>query len=291
MSKKTQVYIYCDGGFGNRLLGLISGMALAQSIDRDPLIIWPVNSWCSIHFHEVFETTLTLKETASVDDLVSGSGLMRVLHENFFSDELFWVKSKRPLFLLKALRYILGPGIFFTTNRLERYARNPSNIKTLAGRLKFLAHYESKANEVIGRSVAVGGNYHALHIRQTDFPDALPIENYLEIVRLHQDKLFFICSDDERVELSFSIFKNVFFHQKSAYVNKLQDGDWNSVVVDSRGNEFPFNVSRSCQSVKDAIVDLIILSRGNLDLNPTTNSKFLDSARLLSVSPLLSKDV
>ncbi|MEI6872422.1 MAG: glycosyltransferase family 4 protein, partial [Verrucomicrobiota bacterium] len=51
------LHIYCDGGFGNRFNGLVSGLLLAEAAALKPIIVWPINNWCSARFSDIFENT------------------------------------------------------------------------------------------------------------------------------------------------------------------------------------------------------------------------------------------
>ena len=60
------------------------------------------------------------------------------------------------------------------------------------------------------------------------------------------------------------------------------DGGWRDTVVDDDGNEYSFNIERSDESVIDAMVDLLILSKSTI-LN-TSESTFLKTALLIQES-------
>ena len=76
---------------------------------------------------------------------------------------------------------------------------------------------------------------------------------------------------------------NAFAYPKVKYVEKLtDDGGWRDTVVDDDGNEYSFNIERSDESVIDAMVDLLILSKSTI-LN-TSESTFLKTALLIQES-------
>ena len=52
----SNVIIYCNGGLGNRFGALISGLALAKSINKEPIICWSENNWCGCSFQDLFNT-------------------------------------------------------------------------------------------------------------------------------------------------------------------------------------------------------------------------------------------
>jgi len=46
--------IFCDGGVGNRINSLISGIALAKYFNIDYCVYWPENNWCEAAFNDIF---------------------------------------------------------------------------------------------------------------------------------------------------------------------------------------------------------------------------------------------
>ena len=54
----SKVYIYCDGGFGNRYHSLISGLFLAEACNREPLVIWPINPYNEAVYSDIFNTEI-----------------------------------------------------------------------------------------------------------------------------------------------------------------------------------------------------------------------------------------
>ena len=84
------------------------------------------------------------------------------------------------------------------------------------------------------------------------------------------------------MERQFSQLPNVAVNAKHAYVEKMVDGDWNSVTLDHSGRPYACNVVRSAQSVRDAVVDLMVLARSQIVR--TSNSTFLNTALLLQAA-------
>ena len=90
----------------------------------------------------------------------------------------------------------------------------------------------------------------------------------------------YVCSDDKNTEMKFKKLNNVVIYPKSSYVEKFKDGGWNDVITDNEGRRFNFNVNRPKQSVIEAFVDLLILSRTKISVNSV--SSFLNFAKLYS---------
>ena len=94
---------------------------------------------------------------------------------------------------------------------------------------------------------------------------------------------YFICSDDEELETKFTQLNNAFSYKKKKYVEKLtKDGKWRDIIVDDEGVEYPFNVERSDETVIDAMIDLLILSKSTI--MHTSDSTFLKTALLIQQS-------
>ena len=91
---------------------------------------------------------------------------------------------------------------------------------------------------------------------------------------------YYICSDDKNTEDMFNKLENVFVHPKTSYVEKFKEGGWNDCIIDNAGRCNNFNVNRPRQSVIEAFIDLLILSRTNIIVNgPST---FLHFAKYYS---------
>ena len=122
-------------------------------------------------------------------------------------------------------------------------------------------------------------------MRNTDFydPHKPDFDQIFNQVSDTNETKYFVCSDDEELENKFNQLENVSVYPKTSYVEKLTDeGEWRSVIVDDTGVEYPFNVERSDESVRQAIIDLYILSKS--DMMKTSNSSFLQTAILLKKS-------
>jgi hypothetical protein len=93
----------------------------------------------------------------------------------------------------------------------------------------------------------------------------------------NSNNLFFICSDDSETEKNFSNLLNVVIHNKKNYAEKLNPStSWNDKTVDYEGREFYFNIKRNSESVIEAFIDMLILSRTKIYNN--TMSTFLTFA-------------
>ena len=63
-SSNSHIHIFCDGGIGNRINSLISGLALANHFVLKSTVYWPINSWCGASFEDIFQNLLHVKDEA-----------------------------------------------------------------------------------------------------------------------------------------------------------------------------------------------------------------------------------
>ena len=166
----------------------------------------------------------------------------------------------KPVFLYTPLI----PG-FFSENQ----------IVSVFGEICFASTCVGKAENFLKKNQL--NDFYGVQIRKTDFgSNGADDEGLFGLLKGASSKVFFVCSDDKLVEERFSDLSNVVVYEKDSYVEKLNPGDWMDVVTDFSGRQYRGNINRSAQSVKDALVDLLILSRSQIV--KTSNSTFLASA-------------
>jgi hypothetical protein len=278
-----KLIIYCDGGFGNRFNALTSGLALAAETGLVPQVIWPVNNWCGAAFEDIYEDELPVvqRELSSFvqekdqyeyfiveDRLGLAQTWTSPLHmQNWESVNAFFARNTQDVFYYTAL---IPP--FVDGSQVARQVRS----------LHLRAHIRNRAHEFLSDH-GIGaklGDFLGVQIRKTDFGENGADDNNLfELVKNCPQKTFFICSDDKAVEQRFSALPNVRIHVKRAHVEMMVPGEWTTVTTDYSGRLYAGNVNRSAQSVQDAVVDLLVLSRSQIVL--TSHSTFLNTALLL----------
>jgi hypothetical protein len=274
------IHIYCDGGFGNRYNGLVSGLLVAKAAGLEPIIIWPRNNWCGSGFSELFENDYTVIER----ELASYLSEKDRFH--FFSTEddhlKFGVPNKSPLLtasLAEALMHLKASDkdVFFSTPLIPAFFPRQNTLQ-MVRELRFCRHIIEAMERFIQEHQLT--DFLGVQIRKTDFGANGSDDNSLfELVAKCPQNRFFVCSDDSSVEQRFKSLANVVIHNKRAHVEKLVDGGWNSAIKDHSGRVYTCNVNRSAESVEDAVVDLLILSRSQIVR--TSNSTFLNTALLL----------
>lgn len=280
INENKLVYIYCDGGFGNRFNSLVSGLSLAKSLEREPLILWPQNNWCMAAFDELFDCKFG-SSSQTIQGLLAQNNTVNIFHENQFSNELVWTHYEHvDIALLKNS----DSHVLYYSSLIASWV-NMQHLETeILPKLKFKYELVFAARTVIDENISTGNRFFGIHLRKTDFGNSNEVDTAsLAMIRSRPNDVFFVCSDDADTEIRFSKEQNVFVHKKTSYVEKLVQGDWNSWITDSNNQNWPFNVNRSSDSVKQALIDLLILSQS--DIVPTnTRSTFLQTAYLLKSS-------
>lgn len=273
-----KIYIYCDGGFGNRYTTLIGGLQIAKWADLAPQIIWPQNNWCGAAFANLFESKLAVIDFDHTT-FFQTHATTNIIHENQFNQNLFY-RHPNSFTRNEILDFIAASGndIFYFNNSLATFCDKRDLIDNIIPSLEFHSTINHRVQEIL--HTIDGKDYVGVHLRKTDFVPSFDEKIIRDAVENNPEIKFFICSDDKETEESYQQFPNVFVHPKQSYAEKLLPGDWNHIIVDSLGNSFPFNVKRSESSVIAAIVDLILLSRSQL-LSTDRRSSFLQIAYLL----------
>tara|TARA_B100001996_G_scaffold372903_1_gene349789 strand:+ start:15 stop:920 length:906 start_codon:yes stop_codon:yes gene_type:complete len=294
------LYIHCDGGFGNRFNSLVAGLQIAEVGKYDPIILWPSTNWCRTTFNTIFNNNYNVIEqdlSYFADNPDDYSFLMhgqfdipdhiRVVHPNGFSS------------MQQVVDFYNQSGkdkLVYNHDSIPPYAgwieiRKPKTttqygvteeILEVVRRLKFTEAITSKADVFLQH---YNEEFSGIHLRNTDFygPDKPKYDELEQMVKDNPDTHYFICSDDQELEERFTSNANAFAFPKNKYVEKLtDDGHWRANIEGPDGEEYSFNIERSDESVIEAMVDLLILSRSTII--PTSESTFLKTALLMQFS-------
>lgn len=278
------LHVYCDGGFGNRLNGLISGLLFCKALGMQPVIVWPCNNWCGARFSDIFrENKLSVLERELIGYMPDKDKFQFFMTEDHLG---MGVPNFSPLVatsVAQAMEYLKNDSrdVFFHSPLIPSYFAS-SEVDWCLHNLNFRGELTQCAKEFMENSGLWAGFY-GLQIRKTDFgmnganDDAL-----FELVKKAVSDKFFVCSDNKDVEFRFKGLPNVRVYEKAAYVEKLVPGDWTALAADHSGRVYPCNVNRNAQSVIDAVVDLIVLSYS--EIIKTSASTFLNAALLLKAA-------
>ena len=277
-----KVYIHCDGGFGNRFNVLLSGLYLAEQCQLDPWVIWKSNNWCGAELPDIFDTKFNTFNEFNRFTFFQ-QPLTILIHENQFGQNIEYRDPRQFPSLADVQNYIrsINQPVIYFTNLIPNWVDMNYVVHNILTRIHFRRDLIHKAQNIIGQHT--NGNYFGIHLRMTDFPqkDLNTVHRYFELAKNTPHEKYFVCSDDPEVEKHFLELPNTFVQPKTDYAEKLiKDQSWNFGIKDSNDNHFNFNVDRSRESVEQAIIDLLILSRSEI-LNTNLASTFLQTAYLL----------
>jgi len=273
MNKLT---IFCNGGLGNRFGALVGGLIFGQQIGRKPTICWPENNWCGCSFKDIFDLdyeTVNIEASVLVKDLeyiavshlpLSKETNERIIHPNQIPHTNFSSISDNIIYNNDSI------PVFFN-NRLMETLRELKVSKVVRSRVEEFCSQSNINRSTIG-----------IHFRKTDKASQNPIDDnyFLKMISENPNQRYFICSDDEETESKFKQLPNVITKPKDAYVEKLVSGHWRTVITDKDNNQYPFNVNRGRDVSIAGFVDMLILSRTNIQCNGI--GSFLKFAKLFS---------
>lgn len=273
------MHIYCDGGFGNRFNGLVSGHILARSAGLAPVVVWPCNNWCAAPYVDLIDAPARVLDRELIRYVAEKARFHHFMSEDHLG---MGVPNRSPLAassLDDALSWLNASDqdVFFHSPLIPSYLPGDSvlaQIRALPVHPKLRVRAERFAQRH-----RLDDSCFGVQIRKTDFGAAGADDNGLfELVSKATGRRFFVCSDDAAVEKRFSALPQVVVHPKRAYVEKRVQGDWVTPTADHSGRVYRCNVHRSSASVEDAVVDLLLLAR--VQIVRTSNSTFLNTALL-----------
>ncbi|NBQ39635.1 MAG: hypothetical protein EBU34_07590, partial [Alphaproteobacteria bacterium] len=282
------INIFCDGGIGNRLNALISGIAIARNFKLTLTVYWPVNTWCGASFHDIFENKFDVRIDAlntlagkfpnakmMLHDSI-GAQVLQVPFESaydYLSLEDFAQRGlpwNRDIFLYPA---IIAPWI-------------PESLVHAA--LRSLTFSDSIRTAVQSFIInRLERPFHGLHLRRTDLRVGLSDVEVLALAQRNPSEVFFVCSDDPQAEALACAHPNVYARPKIHHVEKIEaHADWISPSKDQEGRVSYGNIQRGRDAVIEGTIDLLILAHSQIV--GFSGSTFQRMAKLVGdVAPLV----
>ncbi len=253
-----KVSIYCDGGLGNRFCTLIGGIHLSKKLNCDFEIIWPQKRWCNCYFDDLFEKNISFRNTNEiVSEFIRNNNISLFITHIDISDnnnvQLIWQTNS-----INYDKINKHDKIVYYHNSLPSYI-NEIESSVIMSEIKI---NNNILNEVKDFTDKNNINYDTLglHIRRTDSPFITKDNFYFNYISGLNNKQIFVCSDEQEIEIKLkNKFHNVITRDKLQYVEKYIDAPWVT-------NKLPelYNIIRDRQSVIDAFIDMLILSRTNI---------------------------
>ena len=258
----NKLFIYCDGGFGNRYGTLLGGLAVSSYYNLIPIVNWRDTSACRLPFHEIFDN----KKIAVIDEpLQNFTDCILMMHQDFvIGKNNYNINSFSGI---ESLPILDDDNYVYNNNWIPDWMDENLIIQS-AKTIPFKSSYFDISNKFIEENeideFTVG-----VHLRATDFDTIVPkFDKEYKWIQNQQENKFFVLSDDKSTEEKFNRLDNVIVREKNHYVEKVNE---NSSWCD--------NVERTKESVIDSLIDLTILSRTNIVIN--SPSSFLKTSLLL----------
>lgn len=286
------IYVYCDGGLGNRINSLICGYSCCYQQKYEMKIIWPINRWCMASFDDIFEKKNHLFVQSSFTEIQqyskASNNVILFSHENQFCLNQsnfqhlysFWSLKHFQQSVSDVIEKSLQPIIY--SSQLPGFL--PLKIVDI-----FLENF-SFSQKIIGQSEKflntnklITSDFYGIHLRATDTGRTLSSFNrWLKMIEKKQAHHFFVCSDDPSIEKTISsLYRNVIIHQKNFYVKKAEKSkNWCENTVDEDGRSFSYNIFRDKEAIIESCIDLLILSQSYPVI--TSRSSFLTLAIMIS---------
>ena len=285
---QRRIFIFCDGGIGNRINSLVSGIAIAERFQLAMTVYWPVNSWCGAAFADIFEDAYDVR-TDALDTLAGkfmdakmmlhdamGAQFLQVPFESAYDYQSLEDFADRGLPIDK--------DIFFYPAIIAPWIPEPLVHAALRS-LRFSEEIRSAVQTFI--STTLVQPFHGLHLRRTDLRVGLSDAEVLALVQRHPKEVFFVCSDDPLAEALACAHPNVHARAKSHHVEKKEESaDWISLSKDQEGRVSYGNIERSRDAMIEGTIDLLILAHSQIV--GFSGSTFQRMARLLGdAAPLM----
>jgi FkbM family methyltransferase len=278
-TEKKEFRIICDGGLGNRMNSLLSGLIISDMLGYTPYAHWPANNWCGCKLDDLFIPNFKYDDKSITEIYNEFPDYLYLIHVNQLDRKVDMIQIGDEISAVHQAR-ANGKNVIYYNCLFPQFLKEEdilNKLKSLEIREDILSEIINFYNNNIGEGEIADG----VHVRLTDFPENINIDGLFEYVKSSGNKTF-VCSDDKEGELKFSNLPNVVTFTKSDYAAKMNlDSGWRDLTEDTEGRYFYFNVKRSAQSVIEAFKDLLILSRTNI-IKTSNTSTFLNLAMLYS---------
>ncbi len=284
----TRINIFCDGGIGNRINALISGLALADRFDMHRTVYWPINSWCGAAFSDIFQNILEVR-TDALDTLAGKFSHAKAMMHDEIGAQFLKVpfSSAYDYQSLDDFERIVLPAsgeIFFYPAVIPQWIPEELVNDSLR-RIRFSQHITQCVSDFINQTIQ--RPFHGLHLRRTDLRVGLTDPEVMALVQGNPQEVFFVCSDDPQAEALASAHPHVHARIKTHHVEKKEmQSEWISLSKDQEGRISYGNIQRSRDAMIEGAIDLLILSHSQIV--GFSGSTFQRMARLLGdVAPLV----
>tara|TARA_B100001057_G_scaffold499935_1_gene612597 strand:+ start:5931 stop:6803 length:873 start_codon:yes stop_codon:yes gene_type:complete len=257
--------IVCDGGLGNRLNSLYSGLVLCGSKKIEPTVYWPINEYCGLSVEECVDN-FNLPQFFTLEGLEKSEGVINLSHDarKFITSSFIDINC---IFSANSIHVCADSIYLYSSPLIPFFVKKTSLIKV---RSEYPLTKRHEYNDFLKKE-AVG-----LHLRGTDYGfHQAYFFFFVFIVKLSPFVKYRLFTDDGWVIKLFSNINNVSIEEQMYLPKKkFLDRDWH----DTTGT-FDYNIVRKEDSVKEAVNEMHALS-GTFKLF-TSRSTFLFHSYLI----------
>ncbi|OGI05962.1 MAG: hypothetical protein A2Y40_04240 [Candidatus Margulisbacteria bacterium GWF2_35_9] len=267
----------CKGGLGNRLKPLASCYALSKKTNRKLAIVWEPDMRCGAVFSHLFSNKI---DVITLDQILSKKRISFYTHMDWirtYSPELLPIAKKSKIKPLETTVEIQSDKNELIVIYSNDYLAGPTadECKVFFDWLIPIKIIEEK-RLFVETSLKLDKSFIGVHARGTDFEaGGITVQTYIykmnEEYKKNNTVKFFVCSDSLEYEMAIkNAFPLVYFNKKDNYVFK-----------DNALTGWSNNVQTPSESVQDALVDMILLSKTNFKIYHP-NSTFAHIVNMLS---------
>ncbi len=288
-NKMKRIIMGREGGLGDRLFNLISGLRLAECTKRKPILWWPKTYHCEAEFSELFEPFQNLqtinkdiKEIRKISDLILERKTLEA-RENRQGKLFHYIKSNlnvKIIFLnFEGICYL--PEEKNILNNINLQKKIDNELKDYLRKLRPRKDLKKKIDSFA--SINFDKDTVSIHLRRTDFPMQINwvMQTDKEIIRILKKYLrknpktrFFLATDSKKTQktLKKTFKERLVIYPKKYWARRLWTG----------------NIYRSKESIRDSLIELYLLSKTKTFLRFDEKSGcFNEIARMLN--PLQKK--
>ena len=264
-----------DGGLGNKFNGLFQGIHLHKKLNKNLVInnVRNHSSDCNLKLlfdfdYEYIENTIT--ELDNKLDL----NIPIYLHKKHLN-------YKRRV-IVNNNNYVDPTFVFLTDSLgvsgdiLKECYKSVKITQSILDQVSKFVQQHNITKETL-----------SLHIRGSDSPNRDEnIRTSLDFISKNKDKQFFICTDEKSIEDQLRGNPNLVFYKKTSYTEKYdKSAGWNGAIVDNDNRRWNYNAARNEQSIVEAFIEMLILSKTTCCSN--NRSTFLAWSKRFGESGLL----
>ena len=298
LTGSAHVAVWASGGLGNRMAGVINGLWLAHTLKVPLIIYWETDRACGATFDTLFDYSSNIKIVQKSPNALLYSAILATPKYSYLDTAGHWeFKSFEsritPLnintggsgeFMSWALLNAKRSSILYINDHVDNSIDLNLLSTVIHQSLSFKRGISLAANKFTSDNKLTLQTI-GIHLRATDAARAVNITAIsADAERRFPHALFFVCSDSRKAEdeLIARLPKTV-RRNKHSYTKLLEPNLPFRVLKDNGERSFS-NIMRDEQSVVDAAIDILILSKIHIPtprLYGSVISSFVSIAELI----------